>query len=1164
MEFKPTAAQEKAIYSKENTLVSAAAGSGKTAVLVQRVIELLTDNDNPLMADRMLVVTFTNAAAEELKLRIERKLNDALEAEPYNQLLQKQKVLFATAKISTIDTFCINLIRDNFEKAAIDPSFKIADNSDIRMIMSASLSKILNDEFNSSDSDFLNLLEYVGSDYDDNELARMISEIYSYSRKMPYPEKWISKVLKNYTDFADGKNNSWFLDALKLVKEFAYEAKLTIEKAVSSLEYNEVAFEKYSENILYISSFISSLIAFCDTDDWDGIYNIIKDYSPPPMKILSAKYKSEESEYAKAQRDAAQKLISHIMKLVYGDSKTLRNEISESLPHIKKISDLVIEFSKAVSKELQSRGLMTFDMVEQTALELITEYKDGKIMPSADAGDYISAFDAVLVDEYQDTNDLQDTLFRVLSDGEKKMFCVGDAKQSIYRFRGANPHNFIQKKKIYSDEDSENRFGLRVDLAGNFRSRREICDYVNRLFSFIMHEDTAGIEYDAKEKLEPLAVFPDNNEKKVEHHFVDISALADLSDDDSSDAKCVAEANVIAKIIKDTLNAPPFIKCDNGLRQAKYSDITILMRSLSGSGPIFSKVLREHGIPISLADKSVFEADEVVTLLSLLRVINNPYDDISLLTVLTSPLFAFTIDELAQMRSEYKKGKLISAISVAASNGNIKADSFLKSLSDYRKISVVSKVYELIDRIFDNTNFVGIVSRMTDGDMKKANLLSIRNLALSVESEGKRSLREFLYRVEEASDKDLRAEIPHTGDSVRISTIHSSKGLQYPICILADTGHQFNFSDCYASLLTDEHYGFSFRYSDAHSNERSETFLRTLMSEYEKEQLMAEEIRLLYVAMTRAEEKLIITSSFTDLKKKISSLVDMGFVEHGRMRTYSFKATKSYSDWIFADEFYRNADKYIEYLNGESEIEGIHTYFEPAQPQKTDEYQADESTVKRLIKNYSYEYPFSELLSIEAKASVTDIVHKADESKYQFTAKPAFMTGNGLNSAERGTATHKFMQFCDCYAASVSVEDECERLYELGFLTREEADCVDKVSVLKFFESELYKRIIASKQVRREMNFLSEFPASYLKTDLNPALSGEKIIVQGAVDLLFEHDDGIVIVDFKTDRNKNELELTKCYSEQLKIYGMACEKLLKKKVKQLIIYSFTLNKTIEL
>lgn len=1166
MAFKPTAAQEKAIYSKENTLVSAAAGSGKTAVLVQRVIDRLTDCEDPLMADRMLVVTFTNAAAAELKLRIEKKLNEALDSDPYNHLLQRQKILLSSAKISTIDTFCMNFVRDNFDKAGIDPSFKIVDNSDFRMIMSASLSKLLNDQFNASNKEFLELLEYIGSDYDDKELSNRILDIYSYSRKMPYPEKWILKVVKSYEDFAEGKDNSWFTDAVKIVIGFAREAKILIQKAVSALQYNEVAFEKYSDNILYFSDFADRIIDLCEADDWDGIYYLIKDFAPPAMKSLSAKYKSEESEYAKAQRDAAQKLLSHIFKLVYGNREMLRNEISASIPHIKKIAELVIGLSKLIYSELLGRGLMTFDMVEQTALELITEYKDGEIGISPDADEYISAYDAVLVDEYQDTNDLQDTLFNALSDNQRKLFCVGDAKQSIYRFRGANPHNFIEKKKIYQDESSDDSFGLRVDLSGNFRSRPEICDYVNRLFSFIMHEDTADIEYDDKEKLEALAEFPENSERKVEHHFIDLAAcsLSEVSDHDFDDIQSFAEGNVIARIIKDTVNAAPFIKCENGLRKAKYSDIAVLMRSPSVNGAAFSKILREHGIPVTLADKGIFTTDEVVTLLSLLRVINNPFDDISLLTVLTSPLFGFTIDELAEMRGRSKNGKLISAITIAASLGNIKADLLLKDLSSYRQMNVTSKVCDLIDRIFDNTNFVGIVSRLPEGELKKANLMTLRNLALSFESEGKRSLREFLRMAEEASDKDVKAEVPYSGDSVRISTIHSSKGLQYPVCILADTDHQFNFTDCYASLLTDEHYGFSFKYADSESNERSETLLRVLMSEYEKEQLMAEEIRLLYVALTRAEEKLVITSCFKDLKKKISDLADMGFVQDRRMRTYSFKSTKSYSDWILAEEFITNGDKYMGYLNGNTNVEGIHTHFETADTIKNVVYVADEDIERELIKNYSYEYPFSELLSVEAKASVTDIIHKADESKYQFTAKPAFMSEGGMNAAERGTATHKFMQFCDYPSALASVKDECERLYEAGFLTCEEAQCVNKEAVQTFFESELYKRISCSKHVRREMNFLSEFPASYVRADLDQSLANEKIIVQGAVDLLFEEDDGVVIVDFKTDRNKNEDELKASYSEQLTIYGKASEQILKKKVKQLIIYSFTLGKSIDI
>ena len=517
--FKPTAAQKSAIESKENTLVSAAAGSGKTAVLVQRVLAAFSNAESPLMADRALIVTFTNAAASELKLRIEKELGKALDSDPYNTLLQKQKILLSNAKICTIDSFCINFIRDNFEKAGIDPSFKMADNSDIRMLLSSSVSKLMNDEFNSGNREFLELLDFVGSNYDDTELVARLLNIFSYSRKMPFSDKWVLKVVADYENFAKAENDDWFSEGISIFKENIEEAFRLIKMSANALELNADAYDKYKDSIYYLLDFCEKLLVLCLKNDWDGIFGAIQEYSVPKLQSLSAAKKDANSEYAKIRRDDAKKLLESSFKLIYGTKEELRDEIRLTLPHLHKMAELVIKLGEIFEEELTNRSLMTFDMAEQTALSLLAEYKDGKIYRKVDADEYISQFDEVLVDEYQDVNNLQDTLFNILSDDQKKLFCVGDAKQSIYRFRGANPYNFILKKKVYRKAGEPDREGLRIDLSGNFRSRSEICEYVNNLFGFIMREDNADIEYDERERLETLATFPENNEAKVETHF---------------------------------------------------------------------------------------------------------------------------------------------------------------------------------------------------------------------------------------------------------------------------------------------------------------------------------------------------------------------------------------------------------------------------------------------------------------------------------------------------------------------------------------------------------------------------------------------------------------------------------------------------------------------
>ena len=1162
MKFKPTTEQSCAIETNENMLVSAAAGSGKTAVLVERVIRLICDTKRPLSADKLLIVTFTNASAAELKVRIEKRLNELIAEEPFNHYLTHQKILLANAKICTIDSFCIDFIRENFEKAGVDPSFKIADNSVIRMFMASSMANLMNDEFNSGNEEFLSLLDYIGSTYDDSELSNRIESIFEYSRQMPYPSEWLKEKVAEYQKNATGESDEWFLDAISDIKENTKQALLFAKNAVSSIELMPEAFEKYKDNLLYINEFTEKLN---NLTDWDKIYELLSSYAPPPLKRLTAEQKTSDVVYGISQRDKAIDIIKALRGFVYANKQFIKEEIYSSYSYVKKICELVNSFEARLYSALSEGGFLTFYMAEQIALSLLSKYEDGAILRADNADEFISAYDAVLVDEYQDTNDLQDCIFSIISNDEKNLFCVGDAKQSIYRFRGANPNNFITKKKYYKDKDDADRRGLRVDLSGNFRSRKEICDYVNRFFEFIMHESNAEIEYDSKEKLISLAEFPESFEAKTECHYIDMSKMADnrlFEDENDSNNKIIAEANVIAELIEQTISAEPFIKDGDGLRTAQYGDITILLRSPSSAAEMIASILRKRGIPTALPLSNPLESDEITTIISLLKIINNPFDDIALLTVMTSPLYMFTMDELAEIRGENTNGKLISAITLSQEN-NPKVKAFLKSLSKYRETNAVSKVYELIDEIYETTNFTGVVSRLEDGKSKKANLKMLQNLALSFENDGRKSLREFLKSIEGLSASDIKAPSVEDKSSVKMMSIHSSKGLQFPVCIIADTDRKFNFADSNSSLLIDEHYGFSFKYYDENKKEKSDTLLRLLMSRYQRNKLLSEEVRLLYVAMTRAEEKLIITTCFKDLGKELDKLADMNFTDNGKVNDYFFKKTTSYSDWILAEDFLYNFEQFSNYLNG-NDSPYIHTSFKNVEENNKETFTANTQMVEKLINFYSKEYPYEELINIEAKASVTDIVHKADDKQYRFSSRPAFMNSEKMTGAEKGTATHKFMQFCDYEKACSSVSAECERLYEGGYLTYEESKIADNELVRAFFDSDLYARIKVSPYVKKEMNFLTEFSAEIIKPDIAESLKGEKIIVQGAVDLIFEENGKIVIVDFKTDRNKNEDELRGAYAEQLLIYKKACENLLKKPVDELIIYSFLLGREIRI
>ncbi len=1180
MAFNPTNEQRNAINANGSLLVSAAAGSGKTAVLVERVIRLLTDPEKPISADKILVVTYTNAAAAELRARIEKKLNEVIESCDYSPRLAQQKILLSNAKICTIDSFCLDFIRENYEASGLNPSFKIAEASVINALTNTAINKIFEEYYNSGDSEFLQLLEFVGSDYDDSALMGFVLKIFDFSRQMPFPKEWIKSIAKDYELHSKSESTEWIDDASLLVKEMVDEAIIYIEKGSKILSLNDMAYSKYGDNFNYIYEYLLEMKELCEEKAWDKIHKKSLDFAPPKCSALAKEYKTKEVEYSTSLRDKASKLAKEIKGIVYTDTNGLLEEFQFCSRYIEKIVEIVCRFEDEFYKLLSEKNLITFYIAEQTTLSMIAEYKDGKILPRADATDFINQYEAVFADEYQDTNNLQDSLFAILSDNEKKLFSVGDAKQCIYRFRGSNPYNFIEKREKYVDFEAANeQESRRIELGSNFRSRKEICDYVNAFFSKTMTKQNSDIDYENREELDPRATYEETDEPKVETYLLDADSISNSGfeneEDDDKLFRLKAEATAIADIIEDLLKKEPFLKGESGLRKAEYKDITILSRSMDYYGEVLVNVLKSRNIPVSIHAGDLLKTDEAVLLISLLKVINNPSDDIALLNVLTSPLFAFSMEELAQIRIVNKKGKFISGVSAAAIKGNEKAKEFLKFLSAFRRKSVVLSLSMLIEEIFDETGLLSIMSEFDNGSARVDNLLVVQNYAASFEEERKKSLGEFLSAIENLSGKEFKISSGNSSNCVTVMSIHGSKGLQFPICILFNIAKQFNFLDFNNPMLIDEKYGFSFSYFDKENREKNKTLLRFIMDNFDKRQQRAEELRLLYVAMTRAEEKLIMTACYKDLAKSISSKISKLYdTDNLNNIDYSlFKKSMSYGDWLLYTELIsQNGKALYDYVGINKTFSRTSNYsnnikiIENLESIAVDENlknEVNEEAVKELKDVYSYRYPFEALLNLEAKASVTDIVHKSDEKIYQFSSRPAFMSKDGLSGSEKGTATHKFMQYCDFDKVQIDIGEEKERLYEWGFLTEREVEAVDLELVKTFLNSDLFSRIKASGMVKREMKFLTEFPATDLKPDLDKSFNCEKIVVQGAVDLLFEEKGKLVIVDFKTDRNKNEEELKEAYKEQLEIYSKACSSLLSMPVGELNIYSFALGKAIK-
>ncbi len=1166
MAFEPTREQSLAIFEKGSILVSAAAGSGKTAVLVERVAQLLTDKTNPVSADKLLVVTYTNAAAAELRHRIEKRLSDEFERCPDDMYLQKQRILLSNAKICTIDSFCIDFIRENFEYTGLSPSFKIADKATLSAFERAALSELVNECFNADDFAFLNLLQFLGDDYDDSKLLKCVYQIYDYSRHIPFPEQWLDFVMNSYKEHIEGKSTEWFDNAFELVSDYAADAVSNAKEALALLETNEKAYEQYSQCYLYLYDFSSQAEKLCKDKDWDGLYALLQSLNIPNCKRLSSADKTAQVEYSVTFRNLVKKNIEKIKGFVYGDLNYITNETRIILPHIEKLCELVVRFSKKLYDNLKSQNLITFYIAEQTVLDVLTTVCEGKTVMSDVAMNFLSRYEAILVDEYQDTNSLQDTLFHILSDGGKNLFCVGDMKQCIYKFRGSNPLNFLAKKNgaVTSTEGRQPADTLRIDLGCNFRSRSEVCEFINKIFEKILYLKNSDFDYDEQEKLIPMAKYPQNEDSKVEAHFVDYDAIVNNTDL-RLESKIYAEAEIVADIIEDTVSAAPFLRDGESLRKAGYGDITVLVRSMRDKGDVFVRVLKERGIPVSVSASDVLDSDEVRTLLSIIKIIDNPSDDVSLVTAMTSAVFAFTVAELAEIRSESKYGSFISAVIRASKNcEDTKVKLFLSALERLRRKSVIMSVGQLIDEIFYETNLLNIYSATENGDIKRLNLLSVQNAAYAFEAERKQDVKGFLNYFAHLENKDFSLS-SDKDDCVTVMTIHKSKGLQFPVCIVANTSNEFNQSDLRDNIIMNEKYGFALTYYDDTQARCDKALLRTLLKADEHKQLLAEELRVFYVALTRAEEKLILLSTYKNLDKEIdskkSSLSVSGSVY--RVSHNLFKTNTSYADWILESLL---LEGYEDALLGREKDKHIFVHKSLRDRVKTkissSVISASEDNAQRLSELYSYRYPYAELLSLQSKASVTELVHKADDKLYRFTKRPAFLQEQGLTSAEKGTVIHKIMQYADFEKCRLDFEDEIDRLYEFMFLSEEEVKTADLSMLSTFFNSSVCQRILNAESVKREMKFLTEFPANQLDPTLKGDFSDEMIVVQGAVDLVFKEDGKLVILDFKTDRNKDEEELISAYSEQLKIYAKACSKILKAPVKELLIYSFALGREI--
>lgn len=1175
--MKWTDDQQKAIGSVGNTIVTAAAGSGKTAVLVERVIQKLSDENNPVSADRLLIVTFTNAAAAEMRRRIEKALSDKCAEQPENTYLLNQRLLISSADICTIDSFCIRLVRNNFNTLGISPDFKIADEVTDSGIKLNVCKRLFNEYFEQNDSDFLKFLNITNSEYGTANGEATILEINEFCQKLPQGYKWLKKAAERYNP--ENINTSEYIKTIlddALTGASHWLSKLTdCRKILLTHEKTNLKYGDYFDALIdFLSRFIVSLKNF----SWDECYSLLcnlpdfvsrfvysKNYDPAIYEQCSTVYK------------AAKGFILKVAESISKPFESVKEDFEFSYKMLLKIYEIVLAFNLKYTEQLNKKSLLTFAIVELLALKLLTvENEAGELEPSKLSKELSSMYDEIMVDEYQDINDLQGEIFKILSDDCKKLFTVGDIKQSIYGFRGSNPEIFSKRSDLavsYSSELSANEL-KRIVLSNNFRSRKDICDFINAFFGVIMSKNGGGIEYDENEMLYPLAEFPENSSDAVEAYL--ISAEDELSTNE-------AEAIFFADYVEKTLKEPAFLRdAEKRLRKATYGDFALLIRSGTHLNE-YLKELKKRNIPVSVGGGDFFETTEILTAVSLIKSVENPMDDILMLSIMLSPLFGFTEDDIARLKLNYKGKKLYIGVLKEAEN-NEKCAFLKEKILVWRSYAACMTTPDFVSAILIDSGYISVVLAMSDAERRQANLYLLEQIAESYFSETSGDLTGFIGYLKYLKSLSSTTSATVSGsDCVKITTMHKSKGLQYPITVLGGLGSKFSNMDIVKDFLMNEKLGIAFKYVDDVLNVKQDNFAVPLLKSVIRKKQAEEEMRLLYVAMTRAEERLVMLVSVGDsFITKLNDNVlqaEAKFGDEGKMYSEAVMEVSGYSDWLIPillqtpsgrillsknGEEIHKASEFL--INSKVNVQYIKVYEnENISPNKSfDKAVPNPELKQKIIDILSYEYPYAELNKIEVKTSVSELTKRNAHREFSVTSKPAFLSKSGLTPTERGTALHKFMQYANFEKIKSNPKDEVERLYEFEYISRAEAEVIDLERVEKFVKTDLFNRILNSDRLYREQRFLLDVKAGDLYPELSEVAKEQTVIVQGAVDCMFVEGDHIVIIDFKTDRTNDEQFLLNHYSEQLKTYSIAAEKMLGKPVSECFIYSLYMSRTIKI
>ncbi len=1196
-----------------NILVSAAAGAGKTAVLVERILSLITDDEHPVDIDSLLVVTFTRQAAAEMRERIRAGVDERLADQPDNVHLQRQSALIHHAQINTIDSFCAYVIRNYSPMIDLDPGYRTAEEGELRLLREDVMKDVMEDAYSRGDAGFLKLTDCYAPGRDDSAVRDYVLKLYDFAESDPWPEDWLRACSSFYEvdDTASLAETSW-------IKAVMQETDIRCEEMEERLGGLLDLCADEGGPYMYVDALTRDLALAKELHkarEFDSRAKLLADWKPAALSgkrdsSVSGKLRNQVRE----ERNEIKNLLTDLRDGYFAaDLEGVLDEIRKCRQPMQALVSLTLDFSEAFAARKREQNLVDFSDMEHFALQILVKKEEDGLVRSQAAEDLAGQFTQIFIDEYQDSNQVQELILRTVSResrGENNLFMVGDVKQSIYRFRQACPALFMEKYHTYTTQESARQ---RIDLHQNFRSRPEVLDTVNYLFYQMMGEELGGISYDDDAALYPGAQYPEPDHR--EDVATEVLLLSDEADGDlavNSEAAQEMEALAVAKRIRSMVGQMTIQDESGAIRPVQYGDIAVLLRTRVGWAETFGRVFSGQGVPSYTASKTgYFSAQEVVTVLHYLRILDNPRQEIPFGAVLHSPICGCSAEELAQIRLVDRKAGLCECArrypdELEEGLLSEKLRRFWETYDSLHEKIPYTPIHELISELLDETQYGQYVAAMPAGEQREANLRMLVERAMEFEQTSYRGLFNFIRYIEQLHKYDVDyGEVnlaAQRKDQVRIMSIHESKGLEFPIVILAGMGKKINLQDANDSVVVDQQLGIGADCVDETLRIKYPSLVRQVIQQRIKSENLGEELRILYVAMTRAREKLILTGRVKNPEKMAQSCLKISRRQSLKLPLSVLEKAGSYYEWVLPALARHPAFSAVYERYG---LEGG-----PAEPLLAHEppivitiltaadlvasevrAQVEERLTRESLEHWDervcynpgleqlfeerfhFQYPWEAQRDVPAKVSVSELkkqgqTQEEEEFEYYFEPDvvplvPAFMREEEetLTGADRGTAYHRLLECLDFAAADTAagVKAQIEVMVSAGKLQRQMAVGIDASRIAAFAQSPLGQRMLRAQQsgnLRREQPFVIEVKASQIRKRWG---DDETILVQGIIDAYFREEDGFVIVDYKTDRVNSLEELRKRYQIQLDTYAQALEKLTGRTVKEKIIYSFTLG-----